>query len=265
VSDAFSMPLPPPPPPRGRRRFVGVLLAVLLILVLIFALVVVFPLVMGPQVEQMLSSDWSGYSVASDLSFPEALVSGVNGSWVVPSVSVSVGSQYSAVWVGVGGQFDDTLIQVGTEQDVVGGRAVYSVWYELLPADAVTVDSLSVSAGDRVVAWVMLVDVAGGVWSLGLVDVSTGRSVSRSVVYGSSRLSAEWVVERPTVGNRVTTLTDFGEVVFSGCNATVNGREGVISSFSVTRILMVSRANVRLVGVSSLGSGGSSFTVTYLG
>ncbi len=262
---AFPEPVPPPPPAEKRRRVSVVLLALLLVFVLVSALVVVFPFVTSPAIEQMASADWSGYSVASDLNSPQPKVTSVNGSWTVPAVNVSVGDSYSAVWVGIGGQFDDTMIQVGTEQDSINGQKVYSAWYELLPSDAVTIDSLSVSAGDRVTASVSLLDRAGNVWSVEITDVTRAQSVRKSLVYASSMLSAEWIVERPTIFNRLGALADFGRVTFTDCGATIGGKAGTISDFPVEEITLISRANVRLVSVSSLASGGSSFDVSYLG
>lgn len=77
-------------------------------------------------------------------------------------------------------------------------------------------------------------------------------------------LSAEWIVERPTVNNRVRTLAAFGKITFTGCTATIDGNVGTISSFPTIQVTMYNRQNVRLVSVSSLTAKGSSFTVNYL-
>ena len=73
--------------------------------------------------------NWAGYVVASDLQNPQSAVVGVSGSWTVPAVTDIGIDAFSAIWIGIGGQFDRTLIQAGTEQDFVGGQAQYSVWY----------------------------------------------------------------------------------------------------------------------------------------
>lgn len=49
----------------------------------------------------------------------------------------------------MGGQYDETLIQAGTEHDSVSGLSVHSAWYELLSYDSVAVDSLRVSPRRR--------------------------------------------------------------------------------------------------------------------
>jgi hypothetical protein len=234
----------------------GILLFVLLFFVFPFSVVPVSS-------SSLTSSDWGGYCVASDLNNPASAVSGVNGSWVVPAVNVSAGDGFSAVWVGVGGFFDGSLIQAGTEQDVIGGVAEYSAWYELLPSDQVIVGSVNVSVGDTVSVSVTLTDQYTNTWLIEIVDVSNGQSFSKSLVYNSGMLSGDWVVERPTVNNRLGRLADFGSVTFSACSATLSGTSGSLSSFDFADVTMVNRQNVELVTVSSLGSSGSSFTANY--
>jgi len=212
----------------------------------------------------MTSLDWGGYSVVSDLSSPQPLVTGVNASWTVPSVDTSGADSYSATWIGIGGQFDETLIQMGTEQDSVGGQGQYSAWYELLPSDAVMIDALTVSPGDVVAASISLLDPTANIWSVAIIDFTNGQSFQKSLQYDSSMLSAEWIVERPTINNRIRTLADFGQVSFTACKATVGGTVGTITSFPSTRITMYNRQNLALVSVSAFSSDGSSFTVQYL-
>jgi hypothetical protein len=216
----------------------------------------------GPSV--VLTFDWAGYVVASDLVNPQPQVIGVNGSWTVPKVSVSTADSFSAAWVGIGGQFDDTLIQAGSEHDSVKGQEAYSVWYELLPNDSVTIDTMSVSPGDVITASINLVDSDANEWAIQIYDVTNGQRFNQNFVYNSSRLSAEWVVERPTVNNRLRTLADFGSITFEGLYARLNAKIGTIGSFPFSQLIINNRKKVQLTTVSSLGSNGSSFTVSYL-
>ena len=241
------------------------MLSLLLVSLLLLTLIVVFPLIASLSNRHLNSFDWSGYSVASDSNSPQPLVKGINASWTVPTVKVSLGNSYSAVWIGVGGQFDDTLIQAGTEQDSINGQTQYSAWYELLPSDAVPINSLSVSPGDQVMTSISLLNSATNTWYIELKDVTRGESFTKSLVYDSSMLSAEWIVERPTLGNRIQTLADFGEVAFTNCTATLDGKAGALGSFPSTQVIMYNRQNAMLATVSLLDSGGSSFTVKYQG
>jgi len=264
-------PEPPPPeaPPeelpteRGRTAY-RLLLIVLLISLLLLTLVVVFPLISNSGNQHLMSSDWSGYAVASDLNYPQPSVTSVNGSWTVPTVNVSEGDSFSAAWIGIGGQFDGTLIQTGTEQDSARGQGTYSAWYELLSGSLVTIDSLSVLPGDNISASILLLDAINSIWSIKIQDVTNGQSFQQNVVYVSSMLSAEWIVERPTINNRATILADFGQLTFTGCTATISSTAGTVTSFPHIQIIMYNRQNTQLVSVSPLTSKGSSFTVNYL-
>jgi len=249
--------------PPDRREKYEVLLTVSLASLLLVALVLVFPYITSSESRRLTSFDWSGYSVASDLNNPQPQVAGINASWTVPTVKVSIVDSYSAVWIGVGGQFDDTLIQAGTEQDSINGHGTYSAWYELLPRNVVTVDSLSILPGDRITASISLLDPTTNTWSIEIHDVTDGRSFQKSLIYASSMLSAEWIMERPTIDSLIRTLADFGETTFTGCTATIGGKAGTISSFHTTQLTMYNRQNKELVSVSPLTSGGSSFTVYY--
>jgi hypothetical protein len=60
-------------------------------------------------------TNWAGYAVVSDIQNPQANVTGVSASWAVPEVIVSSEDKFSAVWIGIGGFFDNSLIQTGTE------------------------------------------------------------------------------------------------------------------------------------------------------
>jgi len=255
----------PEQPPMKRRRTYTVLLIVLLDSLLVLALIFFFPLLTWSGNRRLTSFDWAGYCVASDLNSPQPLVTRINASWTVPTVSVSTGGSFCAAWIGVGGQFDDTLIQAGTEQDSTNGRGIYSAWYELLPNSAVPIDSLSVSPGDNITASISLLDLTTNMWSIEIHDVTKVQSFQKSVTYVSSMLSADWIVERPTVNNRVRTLADFGEITFVGCATTISGKVGTVSSFPSIQVAMYDRQNTELVSVSALVSTGSSFTVNYLG
>ena len=94
-----------------------------------------------------VAANWAGYVAGSNLFFPQSTVTAVSGSWNVPTVTDIGADAHSSVWVGVGGLFDSSLIQVGTEQDYVNGAPKYWVWYEMLPNFQVPIDSMQISPG----------------------------------------------------------------------------------------------------------------------
>jgi hypothetical protein len=259
----YESPPSPPNPQHSNKRIAAVILTLLLGIALVSALIVAFSPVTSTSSQQLTSSNWSGYCVVSDLSAPQPQVTSVGASWTVVAVNVSIGNSYSAAWIGVGGQYDDTLIQAGTEQDSINGRATYSAWYELLPHYPVTIDSLNISPGDKITASISLSDRTTNAWLIEINDTTNGQSFKKSLAYASSMLSAEWIVEAPTTINRIATLADFGQITFTDCRATVGGETGTIRSFPSSKIILNTRQSITLVTVSTLASEGSSFTVSY--
>jgi hypothetical protein len=222
-------------------------------------------LAQNPQVQSEINPTWAGFIAATDYSFPTADFTGVNGSWIVPTVNVTT-LGYSSAWVGIGGKFDKTLIQVGTGQECVphgfGNKAQYYAWYELIPDKAIIIDSLVVSPGDKITANIKLVSSSKNTWNINIRDDTTGKTFNINVNYVSSRLSAEWVLERPYVNDRISTLADFGKITFTGCYAKTS-KYGSIGAFQYSQVKMVADLGNPLVQVSSVKSK-TSFTVSYL-
>ena len=251
-------------PPRTSKIVLVVFLIVLLIVGLF--LIRIFLIMLFESSNNLLSTDWAGYSVASDFTNPQPVVIGITSSWIVPTVIVSQRNAYSAVWIGIGGQLNDnTLIQAGTEQDSTYNNATYSAWYELLPNDSVTITNIDISPGDKITASINLTDSISNVWSIEMVDLTNSQSFHENVFYNSSRLSGEWIVEETSVNVRRGTLANFGKVTFMDSRVNVNGSVGTITNFPFDRITLQSRQGVLLTSVSSLSDDGSSFTVTYFG
>jgi hypothetical protein len=215
-----------------------------------------------------VAGNWAGYVAASNLFIPQPTVTAVSGSWTVPTVKDIGTSAYSSIWIGIGGQFDTSLIQVGTEQDYVNGAPSYSAWYEMLPNNEVPINSMQVSPGDQIQASISLTDPNTNTWSISIQDKTSGQSFQQNFQYTSGKLSAEWIVERPQVNNALVDLANFGSVTFSSCQATISGRTGGITSFSDNRIFMQPQSqnnqSIQLVDVSGVTSGGTQFSVNYI-
>jgi hypothetical protein len=257
----------------SESRFALVVLAVSILVGVLITAGVIFVLTnlvafqnTGPN-SGMVAENWAGYAVASDIQNPQPDVTSVNGSWTVPSVSDVGVAAFSAVWVGIGGQYGHSLIQIGTEQDWVNGGPTYSAWYETLPAESITIDSMRISAGDRMAASVTLVNSDSNLWTLAIMDLSKSQSFQINLTYDPGRLSGEWIVERPDVNGVTSTLADFGTVTFTECQASVGGN-GSITAFQNVKVIMQtsqgSSRSVQLADVSDLTNGGTRFTVSYL-
>ncbi len=226
------------------------------------------------------SLNWAGYVVASNFSSPQHVVTMVNGSWILQSVTCSKhGSTYSSQWVGIGGYFsnDDSLIQTGTESDCSNGQATYGIWYELLPSAETSITSIAVHPGDEIHAKISLVPGTANEWNITITDVSNGESFTKIVTYNSSELSGEWVEERPEICTGVicqlTNLADFGTAYYGlGYTAipqteyaTVAGNTLQIGALPHENFTMVTSSGSVLASPSALTYNGTSFTVTYEG
>jgi hypothetical protein len=181
-----------------------------------------------------VSSNWAGYLAVPSTSVGSRF-SSVSGSWRQPSAACSAGREtFSAIWVGLGGDSERarSLEQIGTDADCShSGSAVYSSWYELLPAAPVSL-ALNVQAGDQMSA---SVTVRGRHVTLRIRDLSTGArfTVTRRAAHVDVS-SAEWIIEAPSACASAHTcqtlpLTDFGDLVFSSATATARSRTGPIA------------------------------------
>jgi hypothetical protein len=219
------------------------------------------------------SSNWAGYAATGD-SFTS-----VTASWVQPTVScASTATSYSSFWVGLGGFNADSqaLEQIGTEGDCVGGRAVYSAWWEIVPAPMVDVD-VPVAAGDALTA---TVSVTGQTVTMELDNTTTGATFTKTVQSTATPdvSSAEWIAEAPSSCSRfscrVLPLANFGTVSFTGAAATGDLGNGTIAApWSTTAIELLdssgggfrSRTQAVPAGAvpGSLSEDGSAFDVSW--
>ena len=217
----------------------------------------------NPEGRTIVSLSWAGYIVSQNFNSKHG-VTAVEGSWTVPQVNVSAGDGYSSAWIGIGGQTDKTLIQVGTEHALIGGRESYVAWYEMLPNLSVTINGLTISPGDTIVVSLNLIDSNVNVWNIQLRDTTNGQAFNLNVNYNSTLSSGEWIVERPSINNQISTLCDFGNIPFRNCQINVNNVDGAIDNFTYSKIQMTSQLNAPLASVSTLSTDGSSFTVNYV-
>lgn len=160
------------------------------------------------------SSNWSGY--ASTASAP---YTSVTGTWIVPTVLPTRKATFSSSWVGIDGFNNSSLIQSGTEQDYYRGAAHYSAWWEILPAPATVIPTITISPGDHMS--VTITRGSGSSWTISISDVTTSQSFSTTQTYTGPGASAEWIEEAPTVGGRIATLAHYGQSTFDP--GTANG------------------------------------------
>jgi hypothetical protein len=213
------------------------------------------------------TTNWSGYVARSTRSF-----SCIEGSWTEPTVSCPAnGSASLAMWIGLDGESGPsrvTLEQVGTNIDCVSGRATSFAWFEILPADRFEQRfAMPVGAGDKIAASIAVV---GRSYKIVIENLTTGAVVDTfEHSPGAKRLTAEWVVEAPTVGCpsncQVALLASFGTVSFKSARAVVAGVTGPIEDGRWTRVRLdlESRSGVVKAKPGSVGKDGASFAVVW--
>jgi hypothetical protein len=197
------------------------------------------------------SNNWSGYAISGG----RGKFTSISGEWIVPKVRAGRNSAYSSTWVGIDGFENKALIQAGTEQDFVNGSPHYYAWWEILPA-AETIIPHPVYPGDRVRA--EITRLAGTKWLITLRNKTRKWNFRTVQTYSGPRTSAEWIMEAPQVGGRVTTLANYGQTAFRFCAA--NGRNPKLVQNNGG--VMVQN-NIQVSTPSIPGSAGNGFRIAY--
>ena len=209
------------------------------------------------------SSNWSGYAVQTNLTNPQnGAVTYVTGSWTVPAVTCTGSAAYSSVWAGIDGYSDNTVEQLGTDQDCTSSGPRYYAWYEMYPKFPTNLNYV-VKPGDVISAEVSY--VGSNKFILTMSDPAQGWKFSTTQRSRAQRSSAEWIVEAPWSGG-VLPLADFGTANISHATATLNNHTGPIddNAWQYDRIVM-DNPNGQTATPSNLSGtrSGSNFSVTW--
>jgi hypothetical protein len=213
------------------------------------------------------TTNWSGYVARASKAF-----SCIQGRWTQPSLTCPAsGSASLAIWIGFDGEMGPsraTLEQIGTNTDCRDGRARMFAWFEILPHDRFEQElGLEIRSGDRIVASIAFV---GRSYHLVLENLTTGQ-VEDTWQHspGSRRLTAEWVVEAPTVGCpsdcQVASLAAFGTVSFSAARVILSSKTGPIGDARWTRVRLdlESRSGLVKARPGTLTKDGAGFAVVW--
>jgi hypothetical protein len=212
------------------------------------------------------SNNWFGYNQGT-LEQGGKQFNSISGDWIVPTATQHTAGQdeASSDWIGIGGGCldaactvgDNTLIQTGTEQDVSGGSASYSAWYELIPAPSLSITSLTVHPGDHMHASISETVAGANVWNITLQDVTTGKSFSTTVPYSSTHATAEWIEETPltfgTGGAGLAALPNLTNVPFT--SATTNGANAGLKASEEIQLI---DSNGKVIGTPSSPNGSAN-------
>jgi hypothetical protein len=195
---------------------------------------------------------WAGYETS-------AAARSVAANWTEPAIAAATGGENGAsFWVGLGGQVDARLAQVGTDaDDQVGQPPVYSAWYEMYPKPAYALDPrvLRVHPGDRLSASVT--EVSSGRFRLAITNHTTHQQFATvQTDLGIPTTDGAIIAELPTAPHPLS-LASFGTVRFTGC--TVDGQPLADEPMSMFEIYRHGTTQAR---TSPIGADESSFEVS---
>jgi hypothetical protein len=201
------------------------------------------------------SVNWSGYVERG----PQPFTS-VSAQWVVPAVKATPDDEATGTWVGIDGVDNQTLVQTGTAQQVVGGQPQYYAWWEALPDVAQPL--WPVSPGDTIQA--SITETTANNWSITIKDVTTGQPSTIQVAnYPTPGTTAEWIMEAPVDGTSqsLSTLANYGTITFTALRA--NGAAPTPASLEAYDI--TDQAGNIISTTGPFDAGADAFTVTYTG
>jgi hypothetical protein len=182
--------------------------------------------------------------------------------------------------VGIDGEGNNTVEQIGTEQDVVNGATTYCAWYEMYSTGAQQpeqlISNMIVMPGDSITASVQY-QTSGAYVGQYLLSI---RDNTRNEVFSTyqtsaatqnplaQRSTAEWIVEAPGFLDGTTApLANFGTVTFTGASATINGVTGPINAAAwQCELINMASGTVNEDSTSALttSNGTSNFTIRFL-
>jgi hypothetical protein len=210
------------------------------------------------------SLNWAGYAVTPT----SHDVTAVSSTFVVPSAGL-LPPGFAATWTGIGGYNTSDLIQAGVSENSLLDNPLsgpqYGAWYEILPASETPIDGCSgdaactVKPGDKVSVGISL--RSAGQWLISIADPTEGWTWSKTIAYASSRSSAEWIHEAPTLVVQ-TPVANTGTTRFGPTSTftTASGGTQTIAQGSPTLINM-GPGLINEATTSPLASDGQSFNV----
>jgi hypothetical protein len=167
------------------------------------------------------SNNWSGYADFSGASsYGSSSFYYVVNDFVVPVAQQAFGActggwDWGSAWNGIDGWGSSDVLQAGIEFDAYcsGGyrTSYYSPWYEWYPYGEVRIGNLPIAPGDDLFVEVWHTSSTQGYAYLVNYSTNTAVEVGFTAYPGYPLVgnSAEWVVERPSVGGSLTNLTNY--------------------------------------------------------
>jgi len=221
------------------------------------------------------SPNWAGYVDTGET------YTYVSGSWTVPASSCNTifSTEFSSSWVGIDGDGNNTVEQIGTNSTCVphllGNGSSYGAWWEMYPENSQQGIPESVNAGDVMNASVQYSGTSGGnsCYLLKLQDQTQGWNYSTNQCQpGTQNATAEWITEdtdTSILGLPSFPLAPFGTMTFTNCDA--GGSDAAVygapisyhPNTAVTLDASAFNDGNAAASVSGLSNDGSQFSITW--
>lgn len=237
------------------------------------AAVAAFPQLAAAAGTPQQSSNWAGWAISDADTIAGQPTAGstttlsftsTTATWVQPKVTCSPGqATFSAFWVGLGGLAPDSkaLEQVGTQANcTAAGKAVYSAWYEIVPAPSIMV-KLKIFPRDLISASVN-VEPDGVLVQIKDRTRKTSFTKLLPMPAATDFTSAEWIAEAPStcdaqlVHCRALPLANFGTISFTRIAAIANTHPGTVTdaTWASTPIDLVPDTSSHFGGTGTSGT-----------
>jgi hypothetical protein len=210
------------------------------------------------------SFNWAGFVAAVNFSQQNRnTVKRVAGTWTVHLLERSRINTYAAIFVGIDGFGNNTVEQIGTEQEIINGQQINYAWIQMYPEPSMIIENFPVNIGDKIRASVT--HVGNNIFKLVI------RNITRKVFTDfhrsqpdALRSTAEWIVEAPS-NNGILPLANFGKITFQNCRVKINGILGTIKNpnWDRFRLHMVNQQGSLKAFTTKLRNEGKRFNVLW--
>lgn len=177
------------------------------------------------QLLQTTNPIWSGFVIRG------GPFNQVWGDWNVPNIIFGEANiqDWSAFWVGIDGYGTNDLVQAGTEQNILDldfgfgtfSFTSYYAWTQFLPQQKFeqTISNISVNPGDEMsfLVWLSNSEALFFVQNISANEITVVQTPFGKTVVGATE--AEWIMERPTVGNGPADLAGYGAAIMKNVRA----------------------------------------------
>ena len=211
---------------------------------------------------QQFSYNWSGYADDNTTGHTYRKVS---GKWAEPAITCGKEDQIAVFWVGIDGWNSSTVEQGGTLAQCFEGTAHYYTWWEMYPANNITVVGSTVKPGDKIAASVVKTSTS---YAIKVTDSTTTANTFSTTQTCAAKTcvdaSAEWIAEAPGGPRGEYPLPNFRTWRLRSASVTSGTTTGKISSFPDDEITMLDGTQTYpLASPGALNSTGNGFKVTW--